>query len=157
MTRTSNEHLDDPAHRWANLLEGLHGRRRGSVEAALRASVEQGHPASSEGVRLLVSYALGQISARQYAADMLDSLGFMAAPTRTTSVAEELPELATWRPAERRRSTWQEPQRVQSAAHQVPRSALLSRVPSREETIRAYMSGRIPVEEFLRRSRVRTA
>ncbi|MCW2752346.1 MAG: hypothetical protein JWR83_3456 [Aeromicrobium sp.] len=163
MTRdASSEHYDDPAHRWADLLEGLYGRRRDAVLEALRASVEQGYPASAEGVKLLVAYALGKISARQYSARILDSLGLVPAPpepvhtpesSRTSSNFDPLPDLATWRTDERRPSTWQEPQRTASTPHPAPWSP---RPPSREETVHAFLSGRIPVEEFLRLSRVRT-
>ncbi|MCW2799723.1 MAG: hypothetical protein JWQ70_1195 [Aeromicrobium sp.] len=170
MTRDVNsEHHDDPAHRWADLLEGLYGRRRDAVLEALRASAQQGYPASAEGVRLLVAYALGKISARQYSARMLASLGLVPpAPeptqwadtsssetsSRTPSNFDPLPDLATWRTDERRPSAWQEPQRTVSPPHPAPWSP---RPPSREETVRAFLSGRIPVEEFLRLSRVRTA
>jgi hypothetical protein len=155
----SSQQFDDPAHRWADLLQELYGRRREAVVEALRASVQQGYPASAEGVRLLVAYSLGKISARQYSARMLDSLGLVPVapePSRTSSNFDPLPDLATWRTDDRRPSTWQEPQRMPAAAAPAPWSPVTSRAPSREETVRAFLSGRIPVEEFLRLSRVRT-
>lgn len=154
----SSEHYDDPAQRWADLLHELYGRRRDAVVEALRASVQQGYPASADGVRLLVAYALGKISARQYSARMLDSLGLVPAPPepeRTSSNFGPFPDLATWRTDERRPSTWQEPQRMPAAATPAPWSPT-TQPQSREETVRAFLSGRIPVEEFLRLSRVRT-
>jgi len=161
MTRdVSSEQHDDPAQRWAGLLEGLYGQRREAVLEALRASAQQGYPATADGVRLLVAYALGKISARQYSARMLDSLGLVPAPpepSRTSSTFDPLPDLATWRTDERRSSTWQEPQRMPSTPHPAPWSPMTPRAPSREETVHAFLSGRIPVEEFLRLSRVRTS
>jgi hypothetical protein len=157
MTRDgSSEHYDDLAQRWAPLLDELHGQRRAAVIQALQASEEQGYPASAEGVRLLVAYALGKISARQYSARMLDSLGLVPPPpepAHTASIFDPLPDLATWRTDERRPATWQEPQRMPSAPSPAPWTP---RPPSREETVHAFLSGRIPVEEFLRLSRVRT-
>lgn len=146
----SREHFDDPAHRWAELLHELYGRRRDAVVEALRASVRQGYPASAEGVRLLVAYALGKISARQYSARILDSLGLVPPPPeprKTSSNFDPLPDLATWRTDERRARRSLEPVRTPAAP----------RPPSREETVQAFLSGRIPVEEFLRLSRVRTS
>lgn len=161
MTRDmSSEHHEDPAQRWAVLLEGLYGRQRDAVLEALRASAQQGYPASADGVRLLVAYALGKISARQYSARMLDSLGLAPAPpepSRTSSTFDPLPDLATWRTDERRPSTWQEPHRASSAPPPAPWSPVTSRPPSREETVHAFLSGRIPVDEFLRLSRDRTS
>jgi antitoxin VbhA-like protein len=160
MTRDgSSEHTIDPGQRWAHLLDELHGLRRQAVVDALRASEEQGFPATAEGVSILVAYALGKISARQYAARMLDSLGLVPPPPEPShppSTFDPLPDLGTWRTDERRPSTWQEPERPASTPQPAPWTPATSRVPSREETVRAFLSGRIPVEEFLRLSRVRT-
>lgn len=159
MTRDgSSEHTIDPAQRWAHLLDGLDGRRRESVVEALQASEEQGFPATAEGVSILVAYAQGKISARQYAARMLDSLGLIPRPpepTHPSSTFDPLPDLATWRTDERRPSTWQEPERPAPKPEPDPWTPTTSRAPSREETVHAFLSGRIPVEEFLRLSRVR--
>ncbi|MDX6277392.1 MAG: hypothetical protein QOJ72_1520 [Nocardioidaceae bacterium] len=160
MTRDgSSEHTIDPAQRWAQLLEGLHGRRREAVLEALRASDEQGFPATAEGVRILVAYALGKISARQYAARILDSLGLVPPPperSHPTSTFDPLPDLGTWRTDERRPRTWQEPERSAPKPEPAPWTPVSSRAASREEAVHAFLSGRIPVEEFLRLSRVRT-
>jgi hypothetical protein len=156
MSDASREYVDDPAHRWAELLHELYGRRRDAVVEALRASVQQGYPATAEGVRLLVAYALGKISARQYSARILDSLGLAPAPPeprKTSSNFDPLPDLATWRTDERRAGRVHEPARSAAPA---PWSPATPRPPSREETVQAFLSGRIPVEEFLRLSRVRT-
>jgi hypothetical protein len=156
----SSGHHDDPAHRWAHLLDGLHGRQREAVLEALRSSAQQGFPATADGVRLLVAYALGKISARQYSARMLDSLGLVPAPPEvsvTSSNYDPLPDFGTWRTDESRPGSWQEPQRPASSPAPAPMSAMTARVPSREETVQAFLSGRIPVEEFLRLSRVRSA
>jgi hypothetical protein len=156
MSDASREYADDPAHRWAELLHELYGRRRDAVVEALRASVQQGYPATAEGVRLLVAYALGKISARQYSARVLDSLGLAPAPPeprKTSSNFDPLPDLATWRTDERRDGQVHDPARSAAPA---PWSPATPRPPSREETVQAFLSGRIPVEEFLRLSRVRT-
>lgn len=157
MSDVSKEIFDDPAHRWADLLHELYGRRRDAVVAALRASVQQGYPASAEGVRLLVAYALGKISARQYSARILDSLGLVPAPpepTQRSSNFDPLPDLATWRTDERRATNAYEPSRIPATS--APWSTAAPSRPSREEAVQAFLSGRIPVEEFLRLSRVRT-
>lgn len=158
MTRDgSSEHITHPAQRWEHLLDGLYGRRREAVLEALRASEAQGYPATAEGVRILVAYALGKISARQYSARMLDSLGLVPPPPAPpSSTFDPLPDLGTWRTDERRPSTWREPERTASRPDPAPWTPVTQRAPSREETVHAFLSGRIPVEEFLRLSRVRT-
>jgi hypothetical protein len=160
MTRDgSSEHNIDPAQRWAQLLDGLTGRRREAVLEALRASEEQGFPATADGVRFLVAYAEGRISARQYAARMLDSLGLVPPPpepSHPSSTFDPLPDLGTWRTDERRPSTWQEPELAAPKPEPARWTPPISRARSREETVHAFLSGRIPVEEFLRLSRVRT-
>lgn len=172
MTRDADhQQYDESAQRWAPLLHGLHGRRRESVVEALRASVDQGYPASAEGVRTLVAYAQGQISARQYAARMLELLQFIPTPSVQTPApapvwapapvqprydTESLPDLATWRREEYRRNPWQGPSRAPSVTTPMTPATPASRRSSREETVSAYINGRIPVEEFLRLSRVRT-
>ncbi len=72
-------HFDDPAHRWSAQLSGLEGRRREMVIKALRNSIASGYPADAEGVRILVAYAKGHISARQYVAQTLEALRFTPA------------------------------------------------------------------------------
>jgi hypothetical protein len=71
----------DPAERWADLLQELRGPCRDAAVAALRRSAEAGWPASRESVVSLVAYALGRISAAEYAAQSLVSLGLADAHT----------------------------------------------------------------------------
>ena len=84
-------HSDDPAVRWSAQLQGLPGRSRETVVKALRNSNATGHPASEDGVRILVAYAQGQISARQYGAQVLKSLGFWPAAYTPPRPAEPDP------------------------------------------------------------------
>jgi hypothetical protein len=65
----------DPAHQWADLLQELTGRRREAAVSALRHSATSGWPASRESVVSLVAYAQGRITAGEYAAQTLVSLG----------------------------------------------------------------------------------
>ncbi len=168
MTRDANSHFrDDPARRWSSQLEGLFGRRRESVLKALRNSVDSGYPANSDGVRILVAYAQGQISARQYVAQILESLGFVP-PAYTPAPVVRAPE--PWREPVRRpdpstdallpqfrprskpvpMSNWGDSWADEPRRSPAPEPA----GNSRQQAVRAYISGQIPVEEFLRRSDV---
>ena len=175
------DHSDDPAHRWSTLLSGLIGRRRDAVIKALRNSVDSGYPASADGVRVLVAYAQGQISARQYVAQTLESLGFVPAAYVPTPVSRAR---ESWHSA-RDADPWRAPARVQDPWHDelsartptTPAASQLldfdqSRIESgrrgerfvsstvthsgrtsRQQAVQAYMSGQIPMEEFLRLNR----
>ena len=108
MRDVNSHHSDDPAHRWSALLSGLIGRRRDAVVKALRNSVDSGYPANADGVRVLVAYAQGQISARQYVAQILESLGFVPA-AYAPAPAVRAPE--SWHSA-RDADPWRAPGRV---------------------------------------------
>lgn len=154
-------HADDPAHRWSALLSGLIGHRRDIVIRALRNSVESGFPANADGVRTLVAYAQGQISARQYVAQILESLGFR--PAAYVPAPRPAPE--PWHNA-RDADPWRAPARTQDPWHDVLSASYSPPVPqterrdgntmtqpgqtSRQQAVRDYVNGLIPVEEFLR-------
>ncbi len=173
------DHFDDPAHRWAPLLKDLSDRQRETVVRALRDSVGSGFPADADGVRILVAYAQGQISARQYASQMLESLGFLPAgdipapaPQRWHPVRDSDPRrapartpdpwrdsLSSSRPApaddalpqwrDVRREPWPGPSRD---ARQDGDTLTRSPRATRQQAVQAYVSGQIPMEEFLRLS-----
>ncbi len=177
MTRDARTyHFDDPAHRWSAQLEGLFGRRREAVIRALRNSIDSGHPADAEGVRILVAYARGQISARQYVAQILASFGFApvtAAPVvrqpepwRTPArqpvpwtdalyapLARSVPAPSEWH--DPWRDSWTDP--VRAPERRDGTTITQSRRTSRQQAVQAYVTGQIPVEEFLRIWRVHTA
>ena len=71
----------DPADQWADLLQDLNGRRREAAVSALRHSAASGWPASRDSVVSLVAYAQGRITAEEYAAQILVSLGLADAHT----------------------------------------------------------------------------
>lgn len=179
MRDVNSHHSDDPAHRWSALLSGLIGRRRDAVVKALRNSVDSGYPANADGVRVLVAYAQGQISARQYVAQILESLGFVPA-AYVPAPAVRAPE--SWHSA-RDADPWRAPGRVQdpwsdelsAPTPTAPASGGLldfgesrnelrrqperdtrtttvshSSRPSRQQVVQAYMSGQMSMEEFLR-------
>ena len=150
--------ISDPTHQWSDLLSSLSGKRREAVVAALRSSQEQGWPADREAVRLLVAYANGEIDAQDYAVGIVMSLGGheglvqapATAPRPATQAEPTRPEW-TARPAEPE-WTAQQPQPQAPAA--APVMSLVPDPPmTREEAVAAYVSGRIPVEEFLRITR----
>jgi len=177
MTRDARtHHFDDPAHRWSSQLESFFGRRREAVTRALRNSIDSGHPADAEGVRILVAYARGQISARQYVAQILASFGFApvtAAPVvrqpepwRTPArqpvpwtdalyapLARSVPAPSEWH--DPWRDSWTDP--VRAPERRDGTTITPSRRTSRQQAVQAYVTGQIPVEEFLRISRVHTA
>ncbi|KAA1395321.1 hypothetical protein [Aeromicrobium ginsengisoli] len=147
----------DPAQQWSDLLSSLTGQRREAVVAALRSSAEQGWPADREAVRLLVAYANGEIDAQDYAVGIVVSLGGhenavqpQSPPPFERPWAQQLAE-----------QSWAAPQQAapQPAAPAAPAPAppVASLTPenrlTREEAVAAYVSGRIPVEEFLRITR----
>lgn len=116
----------DPAQQWAHLLARLDGRVREVVAESVRRSAAEGRAVSEDEVRLLVSYAAGDISAREYARRIASSLGISgpaAAPRR------------------------------RSAAAPVPPAAAQERRVRREDAVQAYVTGEIPVAEFLRIAR----
>jgi hypothetical protein len=65
----------DPADQWADLLQELTERCRQAAVSALRHSATSGWPASRDSVMSLVAYAQGRITAGEYAAQTLVSLG----------------------------------------------------------------------------------
>jgi len=134
-----NQGHSDPAVQWAGQLARLDELRHQAVVAALRHSDATGWPASGEAVALLVSYALGEITARDYATGILHSLGVtnrdlavldVPPPSRSAYVVSDVD--APVDPATRRA-----PQRATS----------------REDAVHAYVTGQIPVGEFLRLAR----
>jgi hypothetical protein len=129
-----NAQSDDPAVRWSALLSSLDGRRREAVVSALRSSAASGHPASEDAVRLLVAYAEHRITASDYAQRMITSMGLApgSVPAAPVEAAEPAPEPEAPEPS--RRAS-----------------------PTRDEAVRAYVAGEMPVEEFLRIARGRTA
>lgn len=137
---------NDPSEQWSDLLSSLTGRRREAVLAALRSSAQQGWPADREAVRLLVAYANGEIDAQDYAVGIVMSLGghenLVQQPARQPVEPEWAPRFAE--------QSWTPPQ--QPAAPPVASIAPQSTM-SRDEAVAAYVSGRIPVEEFLRITR----
>lgn len=197
MRDANSHHSDDPAHRWSALLAGLIGRRRDAVVKALRNSVDSGYPANAEGVRVLVAYAQGQISARQYVAQVLESLGFIPAayvPAQVSPAPESwhsARDADPWRAPARTQDPWRDelsanmPPREPGRADQRVERRAVPRPPqtspagllefgdsrrafahdpddahgttvtqpaqtSRQQAVQAYMSGQIPIEEFLR-------
>ena len=142
--------ITDPAQQWSDLLSSLTGRRREAVVAALRSSTQQGWPADREAVRLLVAYANGEIDAQDYAVGIVISLG-----GHENMVQQQAPQP----PVEHQ--TFQRPDHQWSERPDqhlaTPRQPVASIAPerriSREEAVAAYVSGRIPVEEFLRITR----
>jgi hypothetical protein len=134
--------ITDPAEQWSDLLSSLPGRRREAVVAALRSSAQQGWPADHEAVRLLVAYAHGEIDAQDYAVGIVVSLGGHEGLVQQQAPQPVEPE---WSPrfTEQR---WTAPQ--QPSPPVAPQSMM-----TREEAVAAYVSGRIPVEEFLRITR----
>jgi hypothetical protein len=138
--------ITDPAEQWSDLLASLTGRRREAVVEALRSSAQQGWPADREAVRLLVAYANGEIDAQDYAVGIVVSLGGHEgrAQQQAPHVAE--PEWAP-RVVEQRQTAPERPA-APPVASIAPQQTM-----SRDEAVAAYVSGRIPVEEFLRITR----
>lgn len=167
MMRDANaHHSNDPAERWSAQLEGIHGRRREAIIRALRDSDDSGYPANAESVRILVSYAQGQISARQYVAQIMESLGFIPsayAPPARQPESWRQPE--PWREPTPRPDRWAHDRPAPAAglldfnesrmAREPQRSTTItqSRRTTRQEAVQAYVKGQIPMEEFLRLSR----
>lgn len=113
--------------------------RREAVIAALRHSADTGWPASGDAVGLLVSYALSEITAREYAERILPQLSTYVAvpdgvPGPSSSVADPVEPLRETPPP-----AGSDPVTVGSI--------------TREDAVQAYVTGRIPVGEFLRIAR----
>lgn len=125
----------DPAETWSRQLDRLAGVRRDAVVAALRHSAETGWPASQDAVELLVRYALGEISARDYAAGIVGTLGIVT-------------DRDAARDAEPVRAAGEPPPTHTRAPEAAPRPTV-----SREDAVQAYVTGQIPVGEFLRIAR----
>lgn len=142
----------DPAEQWPDLLASLTGRRREAVVAALRSSAQQGWPADREAVRLLVAYANGEIEAQDYAVGIVVSLGGHEGMVHQPSPQRPAEQHWTQSQAE---PQWAQPPAEQSwtAPQQPPVSVAPEPGMTREEAVAAYVSGRIPVEEFLRITR----
>lgn len=186
MRDVNSHHSDDPAHRWSALLSGLFGRRRDAVIKALRNSDESGYPANADGVRVLVAYAQGQISARQYVTQILELLGFVPAAyvpapaVRATQPWHSARDADPWRAPARVQDPWRDElsaptptpppaaaglldfgeSRIQSRWH--PEKSEGTTVPhsgrtNRQQAVQAYMAGQIPMEEFLRLQRLGNA
>jgi len=119
---------------WAEQLARLPGARRDAVTAALRHSQDTGWPASQEAVSLLVAYALGEITSGDYAAGILRSLGAASEIGRPAPPASE-------------------PVRAPAGPTTPTSEAVRARTMSREEAVQAYVTGQIPVGEFLRLAR----
>ena len=83
----------DPAAAHSDLLQGLTPPQRDAVVAGIRHSAASGWPASRASVSSLVAYAMGRITSREYAVQILVALGFADAQT-----AAALVELRTRRP-----------------------------------------------------------
>lgn len=60
-----------PDQQWVHHLDQLSEAKRTAVANALKRSSDEGRPASEEAVRLLVAYAQGQITSREYAEGIL--------------------------------------------------------------------------------------
>ena len=136
----------DPAEQWSDLLSSLPARRREAVVAALRSSAQQGWPADHEAVRLLVAYANGEIDAQDYAVGIVVSLGGHEGLVEQQAPQPVEPESAP-RFTEQQWTATQQPTAAPVASI-APQPAM-----TREEAVAAYVSGRIPVEEFLRITR----
>ena len=137
----------DPAQQWSDLLSGLTGRRRQAVVEALRSSAQQGWPADREAVRLLVAYANGEIDAQDYAVGIVMSLGGHEGVVHPTAPRPSRPE-HQWAERPDQHLAVAQPAPPQPVASMAPKPTM-----SREEAVAAYVSGRIPVEEFLRITR----
>jgi len=117
----------DPSVEWSDQLSRLDDLRRGAVVTALRRSAASGWPASREAVTLLVDYALGAITSRDYAAGIVRSWAV---------VADEQPEAVV------------APAPARAAVPEPPQGPM-----GREEAVHAYVTGQIDVGEFLRIAR----
>jgi hypothetical protein len=119
----------DPTEQWPEHLARLDEDRRRAVEGALRRSAAEGRPASQDAVELLVAYALGEITSRQYAMGILRSWSIV----RPDPAPEQAPP----------------PPLSPDPSDAPDRPARMSR----EEAVQAYVTGQIDVAEFLRLAR----
>ncbi|MCW2799724.1 MAG: hypothetical protein JWQ70_1196 [Aeromicrobium sp.] len=92
-------HTQDPAVEWTDLLQELSGRRLEAAVSALRQSARSGWPASRDSVVSLVAYAQGRISADEYAAQTLVSLG-LADPQTARALLHSVPSPRRTTPAQ---------------------------------------------------------
>lgn len=152
------------ANRWSHLSAELFGVRRRAVISALQHSAESGWPASPVGEQLLVAYALGHIDAQEYAVQVIISLDLdrtaaapaaqapLLSPGELAAVPDAAPLTAS--------SDWLygplgeigTPEPVIPPEPVATPSTVVQRL-SREDAVQAYVSGQIPVEEFLRIAR----
>jgi hypothetical protein len=142
----------DPAEQWSDLLSSLTPRRRDAVVEALRSSAQQGWPADREAVRLLVAYANGEIDAQDYAVGIVMSIGGHEGVVQPQAPRLPRPE-HQWAERPDQHLAVAQPAPAQSAPPQPVVSMAPEPTMSREEAVAAYVSGRIPVEEFLRITR----
>jgi hypothetical protein len=117
----------DPSVQWSAQLSRLDDLRRRAAVTALRRSAASGWPASREAVELLVDYALGAITSREYAAGIV----------RTWAVTADEQSGTNGVPAPARAT--------------VPTSS--GGPIGREGAVHAYVTGLIDVGEFLRIAR----
>jgi hypothetical protein len=127
----------DPTEQWPEHLARLDEDRRRAVEGALRRSAAEGRPASQDAVELLVAYALGEITSRQYAMGILRSWSIVRPEPAPHPTLDPTPESAPLPP----------PTPDPSDAPDRPARM------SREEAVQAYVTGQIDVAEFLRLAR----
>lgn len=130
----------DPAAQWSGHLTRLDDVRRDAVVMALRHSASTGWPASETGVELLVAYALGEITAGQYASGLLRSWGIGPAGEAPRPSPEPSPVPAPEPAGDA------DPGRTDIVAARPGRRR-------REEVVQAYVTGQIDVAEFLRLAR----
>lgn len=94
MTDTTAGHTQDSGMEWSDLLHELAPVQREAVVAAIQHSASTGCPASRESIGILVAYALGRISSREYAVQIMVALGFADTQTAATLVAPPAPPQA---------------------------------------------------------------
>jgi hypothetical protein len=128
----------DPAVEWARHLARLPGPLQHAVADVLRRSAADGHPAPEDEVTLLVSYALGEISARDHVRGVLRSFGHDDVPA-LSDVSDAGPDEQSVGPVDAPRPEAAEARQVRQV--------------QREDAVQAYVTGEIPVSEFLRIAR----
>lgn len=125
----------DPAVEWSRHLARLPGFLQRAVAETLRRSAAEGHPASEHEVTLLVAYALGEISSREHVRGVLRGFGHDEVPT-----LREVPAPG--------------PDALSAGPVAAPDPAAVeARQVRREDAVQAYVTGEIPVSEFLRIAR----
>ena len=78
-----------PGMEWSELLQGLAPALREAVSAAIQHSASSGWPPSRESIGILVAYAQGRITAREYAVQTLVALGYADAQTASALVGQQ--------------------------------------------------------------------